>query len=184
MAATSEQEMDAQCPDVGNTAWGHKYFSLLYPDKLDFFHVSDYQRFHLIKLLQVPPEGEGRYLAAGRFVRLAAELGLHLNHLGHLLVIRNGRPYRYWRVGTSDGTEPRNRWDLMRDGGVVAVGWPDLGDLSGFWKNREQREKLRALMAEKYPNTPQAVADQDPVPGRRCGFGPGGGWTSGSGILV
>jgi 5-methylcytosine-specific restriction protein B len=155
-----QEEMDVQCPDVGNTAWGHKYFSLLYPDKLDFFHVTDYQRFHLIKLLQVPPEGEGRYLAAGRFVRLAAELGMHLNHLCRLLFERNGRPYRYWRVDTSGGTGPRNRWALMRDGGFVAVGWPDLGDLSGFWKSREQREKLRALMAEKYPAAPQAVGNQ------------------------
>jgi 5-methylcytosine-specific restriction protein B len=158
-----QREIAARCPDIENTAWGHKYFSLLYPEKLDFFHVADYQRFHLIKLLQEPPEGEGRYLAAGRFVRLAAELGMHVNHLCRVLGELNGRPYRYWRVGTSDETKPRNRWDLMRDGSLVAIGWPELGDLSGFilhGKSAEQRERLRALMAGKYPSTPQAVGNQ------------------------
>lgn len=158
-----QREIAARCPDVENTAWGHKYFSLLYPEKLDFFHVADYQRFHLIKLLQEPPEGEGRYLAAGRFVRLAAELGMQVHQLCRVLRALNGRPYRYWRVGTSNEIKPQNRWDLMRDGSLVAIGWPELGDLSGFilhGKSAEQRERLRALMAEKHPNTPQAVGNQ------------------------
>jgi hypothetical protein len=47
--------------------WGRKYFSLLAPERLDDYHNADYQRFHLVKMLQVPPEGGGRYLCAGRF---------------------------------------------------------------------------------------------------------------------
>lgn len=53
--AKLQSEMDEICPDVSNTAWGHKYFSLLFPEKIDDYHNPDYQRFHLIKLLQVPP---------------------------------------------------------------------------------------------------------------------------------
>ena len=53
--------MDQHAPDVSNTAWGHKYFSLLFPDKLDDYHNPNYQRFYLIKLLQKPPEEDGRY---------------------------------------------------------------------------------------------------------------------------
>ncbi|RJX16697.1 MAG: AAA family ATPase [Desulforudis sp.] len=155
-----QQAMDEKCPDVSNSAWGHKYFSLLYPKKLDSYHVPYYQRFHLIKLLQLPPEGDGRYLAAGRFVRLAGELGMHLSHLIMVLHARNGRPYKYWCVGTSDGTRARNRWDLMRDGNLIAIGWPLLGDLSGYWKSRELREKLRHLMEEQYSNTPQMIGRQ------------------------
>jgi 5-methylcytosine-specific restriction protein B len=64
--------------EVSDLAWGHKYFSLLYPEKLDDFHNSDYQRFHLIKLLQVPPQDDGRYIAASCFVDLARVLtGFH-----------------------------------------------------------------------------------------------------------
>jgi 5-methylcytosine-specific restriction protein B len=74
-----QQEMNHVAPAVSDMAWGHKYFSLLYPEKVDDFHNPDYQRFHLIKLLQLPPQGEGRYLAAGRFVALAKTLDISMN---------------------------------------------------------------------------------------------------------
>ncbi|HZG66636.1 MAG TPA: hypothetical protein VEZ12_07820 [Herpetosiphonaceae bacterium] len=63
--ARLQAEMDRVAPDVSNLAWGHKYFSLLYPELLDDYHNPDYQRFHLIKLLQIPPSGNGRYIKAG-----------------------------------------------------------------------------------------------------------------------
>ena len=148
--------MDARAPDVSDLAWGHKYFSLLYPDKLDDYHSPDYQRFHLIKLLQIPPEGEGRYIVAGRYVAIAHELGIPLNSLTTILNFRHGRPYHYWRIGTSDGTQPRNRWGLMRDGSCVAIGWPELGDLSVYTTNQALREALRKSMVDTYyPDNPQ-----------------------------
>ena len=55
-----QEGMDGGAPDVARLAWGHKYFSLLYPDKLNDYHSPTYQRYHLVKLLQVPPEGDGR----------------------------------------------------------------------------------------------------------------------------
>ena len=58
-----QEELDRIAPSVSNLAWGHKYFSLLHPEKLDDYHNADFQRFYLIKLLQVPPEGDGRYLS-------------------------------------------------------------------------------------------------------------------------
>jgi len=66
-----QSDMDAVAPDVSNLAWGHKYFSLLFADKLDDYHNADLQRFHLIKLLQVPPNKPGRYALAGWYVDLA-----------------------------------------------------------------------------------------------------------------
>jgi len=151
-----QEQMDSLAPDVSRAAWGHKYFSMLYSDKLDDYHNPDYQRFHLIKLLQVPPAGEGRYLVAGRYVAIANELGLHLNHLTTILNHRNARPHRYWRIGTKLGGVD-SRWALMRDTGCVAIGWPDLGDLSGISYDRDSKEEIRARMATHYPNTAQMV---------------------------
>jgi 5-methylcytosine-specific restriction protein B len=84
-----QSEMDAKAPDVSDLAWGHKYFSLLFPDKLDDYHNADLQRFHLIKLLQLPPDTRGRYVLAGWYVDLAQQLGLHMNQL---TAVRAGRP--------------------------------------------------------------------------------------------
>jgi 5-methylcytosine-specific restriction protein B len=108
-----QEGMDDVASDVSDKAWGHKYLHMLYPDKLDDYHVQEYQRFHLIKLLQVPPEGQGRYAAGGRYVSIAEELEIPLNHLAAILNRRNGRPHSYWRTGTSlGGTD--SRWEVMR----------------------------------------------------------------------
>ncbi len=157
-----QEELDRIAPSVSDLAWGHKYFSLIFPEKLDDYHVADLQRFHLLKMMVLPPEGRGRYLCAGRFVAAAAELDIPMNHLTtvlNLVNLANGKKHRYWRVGTSDGTKPRNRWSLMRDENCVAVGWPDVGDLSAFDGSKESREKLRGLMAEKYPSVASQVGN-------------------------
>jgi 5-methylcytosine-specific restriction enzyme B len=145
-----QEEMDKIAPDVSNTEWAHRYFSMLYPEKLDCYHGVDRQRYHLMKLLQVPAEGRGRYFLAGRFVALAGELGISMNNLTRVLDYRNGRPHTYWRIGTTDGAKPRNRWSLMQDGGCIAIGWPDLGDLSGYQNSLEGIDGVKALMGEKY----------------------------------
>ena len=146
-----QNEMDRRAPDISNTAWGHKYFSLLFPTKLDDYHAGEYQRFHLVKLLKRPPEGAGRYLAAGMFVRLARELEWPLNHLSSVLNQVNGRPYRTWRVGTSLGeTESNTIWPMMRDNDCVAIGWPKVGDLSEFEHNQESKTQIAQLLREHY----------------------------------
>ena len=150
-----QEDLDRIAPTVGDLAWGHKYFSLLAPERLDDYHNADYQRFHLVKMLQVPPEGDGRYLCAGRYVAAAHELGIPINHLTTTLNHHDGEPHAYWRIGTSDGQQPRNRWPLMRDGACVAIGWPDLGDLSGYEKDAPSKEKLIQLLGERYPGSPQ-----------------------------
>ena len=71
-----QQSMDRLAPDVSDMAWGHKYFSMLYPDKLDDYHIPEYQRFHLVKLLQIPPQGPGRYLCAGRWTNSSSSYRL------------------------------------------------------------------------------------------------------------
>lgn len=150
-----QREMDARAPDVSNLAWGHKYFSLLYPDKLDDYHVSSYQRFHLIKLVQIPPEGDGRYICAGRYVAIGRQLDLPMNHLTQILNTRNSRPYRYWRIGTKLGGED-SWWEMMRDANCVAIGWPNLDDLSEINYKQASKDKLRSLMTTHYyPDNPQ-----------------------------
>jgi 5-methylcytosine-specific restriction protein B len=151
-----QEQLDKLAPDVSQKAWGHKYFSLLFPDKLDDYHNADYQRYHLIKLLQTPPAGEGRYLVAGRFVAIAAELGWPLNHLTSVLNRRDGNPHGYWRISTTPGGDG-SRWPVMRDTNCVAIGWPGLGDLSDI---RESKEKIREALNTRYPGASPLVSRQ------------------------
>jgi 5-methylcytosine-specific restriction protein B len=106
-------------------------------------------------MLQLPPEGDGRYLCGGRYVAASHELGILTNHLTTTLNLHDGEPHAYWRIGTSDGQQPRNRWPLMRDGACVAIGWPNLGDLSGYEKDTSSKERLVGVLGERHPGSPQ-----------------------------
>jgi len=151
-----QKSMDRVAPDVSNTAWGHKYFFLLNPYKIDDYHSPEYQRFHLIKLLQIPPEEEGRYACAGHYVSLANELDMMISNFTRVLNSLNQRPHRYWRIGTRlDPTE--SIWDMMKNELCVAIGWEELGNLSGINYSKEDKEKVRAMILEAYDYSPQVA---------------------------
>lgn len=152
-----QEQLDRDAPNVSRLAWGHKYFSLMFPDLIDDFHSPGWQHYHLIKLLQTPPEGEGRYVCAGRFIRLANALSIPVNNLTALLNSFNGQKHAYWRIGTSDGSSPKNRWEMMRDGGFVAIGWEGVGDLSDIRDDKESRDAIKKKLEVVHPNTPSVT---------------------------
>ena len=117
-------EIDRVAPTVGDSSWGHKYLSLIFPNKLDDFHAHSYQLFHLIKCLQIPPQGEGRYRCAGRFVDLARKLDVPINHLTTVMHrSRNGPLHYYWRLGTRAGDSGISYWPMMVEKSCAAIGW-------------------------------------------------------------
>lgn len=158
-----QSELDAVAPDVSKLAWGHKYFSLLFPNKLDDFHSEEYQRFHLLKLFEPPPEGCGRYLCAGRFVRIAAELGLPLNSLTTILNYLHPK-HRYWRISTGDRQAARDWRDLMFDGDWVAIGWSAVDDLSTVERSKQGREQLQVRLEGAYPGHPAVDKAKSQIP--------------------
>jgi 5-methylcytosine-specific restriction enzyme B len=158
--AQLQDQMDELAPYVSKFAWGHKYFSLLFPDKLDDYHSAEWQRFHILKLLQLPPEGEGRYICAGRFVSAATEVELPMNHLTSTLNAVQGRLHRYWRIGTRSGDTKVSHWEMMQDQECVAIGWKELGELSWAEAKRPTRKKLKKILKDTYPNQhPTAIGN-------------------------
>jgi len=147
-----QNKLDEVAPDVCRLAWGHKYVSLLFPDKLDDFHAEYFQRHNLIKLLQLPPSQPGLYVSAGRFVSFANQMGWPMNHLTAALNERNGTPTKYWRIGTKlgEGNNAQDIWPAMRAGGYAAVGWADLGDLSAVLAGDNVKETIAEMLIKGY----------------------------------
>jgi len=139
--------MDA-APGVADLAWGHKYLGLIAPPLVDLFHVQWWQQYQLIRLLQVPPQGD-RYVIGGALARIAQEVDIPLGRFCRLLVYVSGSVRRYWRVGTGPADRPGAEWPRMRDGGYVAVGW-EVGDLSDIAATREGKEELRSRIEHLY----------------------------------
>lgn len=147
--AASDQEyadlqrfMTEHLPLAGESSWSHKYYSLIFPGKLDDFHNEDFQRFYLIKLLQEPPAQQGRYVCAGRYVALARELERPMAYVTGSLFRSFGHPRRYWRLDASRLPVPR-ALDLMRDKGIVALPWVGAGDVGSLPYSRHGKQILR-----------------------------------------
>ena len=157
--AELQKELERVAGEVQDSAWGHKYLSLIHPDKLDDYHVVSHQRFHLAKLLQEPSTQEGRYVNAARFVSLSRALQWPLNQVTTVLNRRDGQPHRYWRVGTRAGDNGTSYWDRMRQESIVSVGWPKLGDISKMLAYEKFTEAVKDRLATLYPAAP-------PVTGR------------------
>jgi 5-methylcytosine-specific restriction enzyme B len=152
----------AAAPQLSGDGWAHKYWFLINPDRLDDYHSPRYQRFHLFKLLQMPPDRVGildgsapRFICAGRFIGAARELGVPVTTLNRVLNQRDGAFHRYWRVGTTEGDTGESHWTEMRDGGFVSIGWreqvPDLSEVIGQDK-ATAKNRIRDWLLPGYPN--------------------------------
>lgn len=153
--AELQRSMKRTAPDLYRLAWAHKYLSLLFPDKLDDLHSIQWQRHHLIKLLQLPPDAKGLYVSSGRFVAIAREQDWPLTYLTAACNERHGKPVKYWRVGTRLGYPDGERlWPAMLNGGYAAIGWPDLGDLSELREQKDASDTIRELLLETHERNP------------------------------
>jgi 5-methylcytosine-specific restriction protein B len=152
-----QKRLELQAPDICRLVWAHKYWALLFPEKLDDFHSERWQRHNLLRVLDTPPEQAGLYVCAGRFVRLAAKFGWPINHLDSALVERNGPPAQYWRLETRRG-DGSFIWPALRAGAFAAVGWGALGDLSGVAGLAKTRTAILRLLQQHYPSDPKGYA--------------------------
>ncbi len=143
--AKLQNDMDDLAPEVSSLAWGHKYFSLFFPNKLDDFHSPLWQSFHLLRLLQLPPKGEGRYRCAGRYVKGALETGIPMNHFTFVLNSFGDR-HQYWRIN-SQGPSSR-KWSEMVATSIAGMDW-NLPDLSWVKANKVSRDQLKKQVTGK-----------------------------------
>ena len=150
-----ERRLLEAAPNLAEAAWGHKYFSVMYPELVDDYHAVAYQNFYLIKLLRMPRGS--RYRNAELFVSFARQLGWSVTILTTVLNRLHGAPYTYWRVGTGGAGE---YWPVMRSENVIAVGWPDIPNLRSLLEGQKPQDELRQLIEKAYPSTPTSVGRQ------------------------
>ncbi len=59
-------DLERELGDFSDLGWVHKYFHMLFPEKIDTFRSTELQTFYLIKLLQNPVKEGARYAVADR----------------------------------------------------------------------------------------------------------------------
>jgi 5-methylcytosine-specific restriction enzyme B len=160
--ARLQNKMAEAAPELSADGWAHKYWFLVHSDRLDDFHSPRYQRFHLLKLLQMPPDRVGvldwsapRFVCAGRFISAARHLGVPVTSLDTVLNQRDGAIHRYWRVGTTAGHTGESQWPTMRDGGFASIGWSErVPDLTNVIGQDSAKVQIKEWLLPDYPTSP------------------------------
>lgn len=152
-----QEYIDEELEGLGNLGWVHKYFHMLFPDKIDDYHSVEWQKFYLIKMQKKPLSFEGRYVLGGQVIQQAKEAKMPVNWYTKVLYEIFGDLHNYWRIGTTDDTQ--SYWNEMLHNGYVSIGWPKLGDLRKFQDltDAELKGQIKKLLSENYPNTPQII---------------------------
>ena len=133
-----------------NLGWFHKYYSIIYPDKLCGFHSMDWQR-HVLRALKIKPS-EQYYVRSGQIAMIQNFTGWYYRQFFDVIAERFGVPRQFVRLGTSDDTKNyATEWAKHE---VVGIGWSALGNLNEYVKGesidrKEIKNKLKELY---YPN--------------------------------
>lgn len=144
--------------NMSNLGWVHKYYHMIYPNKIDAFHNTKWQKHGLISSHIKPIDDNKLYIMAGQYMDIARKSELPVAYIMNAMVeLFGGRPIDYFRIGTTGNN--KSYWQDMRKGGYISIGWPKVGDLRqyGEIKKIEMKEKLRTKLEEHYQNDPRAI---------------------------
>lgn len=153
---TLQKELEGVLNGLENAGWVHKYYHMLFPDKIDAFHSADWQKYYLMKMGLIP-QGDGRYAMAGQFVELARDVGMSIHYVSRTLGRIFDSIHHYWRIGTTPGK--MNYWDEMLAGGYAATGWGQVGDIREYenLSRNDLKQELKQKFETHYPKNAKAI---------------------------
>ncbi|UWG95942.1 AAA family ATPase [Dehalobacter sp. DCM] len=140
---------------IGGYGWIHKYYHMLFPNLIDAFHTTGWQKHSLLCYGQ-KPESEQLYVLTGQLMKIIGEINKPTSHVMRAMVRMYGSPVSYYRIGTRGKT---SMWPLMLDNSYISIGWPELGNLTQYGtEDNELRNFLKNAIEHYHPNPPQTVS--------------------------
>jgi hypothetical protein len=138
------EETDGKC----TFAWVHKYYTILFPDKLTSYHSPDWQR-HVLYALRIRPS-ETYYGRDGQISLVRKLCDLDYPSFGTAFVDKFGEIKKFIRLGTTDNDGNHYAEELRRDG-AIGIGWNAVGPLSDYLTgNKINRKALAEALRDNY----------------------------------
>lgn len=143
---------------IGGYGWIHKYYHMLFPNYIDAFHTTGWQK-HALLCYGEKPESESLYALTGQLMKIITETGRPSSHIVRAMVHIYGSPVNYYRIGTRSGSSKTSIWPLMQENSYISIGWAELGDLTQYGQeDSEIRDSLKEPFEKLYPNPPQTIS--------------------------
>lgn len=145
-----EKELESLFKNYYSYAWIHKYFHILFPDKICGFHSDDWQK-HILMCFQIMPK-DMKYVQSGQIIMIARYCQWTYQNMWQMISRRFGEYCTdFYRLGVKPGNV--NCFDEMKEGQYIGIGWTyPLGDLSKLLKgckNKSPKIKERLKDSDK-----------------------------------
>lgn len=127
--------------------WFHKYYSIIYPDRLSSFHSTDWQK-HALRCFLIQPS-EKYYARSGQLAMIQNYGGLYYSQFISALREKFSGIIQFVRLGTSDSEKSYvAEWKKKS---VVGIGWSAIGSLEEYTAGASlDRNEIAKRLAEEY----------------------------------
>ncbi|HOO52482.1 MAG TPA: AAA family ATPase, partial [Alphaproteobacteria bacterium] len=138
-------------------AWVHKYYQIMYPNKLVAFHIEPWQR-HILYAFGIKPSDKF-YVRSGQISLIARKTAFNTPHFAEAVIDRFGDVIQFCRIGTAD--DKQSYFPVWCQKGIVAIGWNGIGSLDEFVSGGSiNRTAIYEKMTEVYYPTDSRVASR------------------------
>lgn len=134
--------------NMQSLGWVHKYYHMLYPNKIDAYHTTKWQKHTLISCNVKPIEEDRFYILSGQIMEIVRQTQLSSSYVMNSTVDLFGAPVNYYRIGIGDSNN--NYWQDMKENSYVAIGYPELGGLNEYVENKNMRNDISEQLINKY----------------------------------
>lgn len=134
--------------NMSNLGWVHKYYHMIYPDKIESFHSVSWQKHALISARILPVQEYKLYVLGGQLMQIVYETELPSSAVMIAMIEIFGAPLAYFRIGTSDSEQ--SYWPMMMKDSYIAIGWPELGDLNALPNPKSIRSDIEQKLMTHY----------------------------------
>ena len=111
-----------------NWAWAHKYFSIIYPEKLSSYHNDDWQK-HILRGLGIKPS-EKFYGRSGQIAIVQRHANWIYRQFMDVALPKFGGVKQFLRLGSSD--DERGYASEWKQKSIVGIGWPAVCSLEDY----------------------------------------------------
>lgn len=126
--------------------WIHKYFSMIFPEKLSSYHSSDWQK-HVLYAFRIKPS-EKYYARSGQIAMIQSYNNWVYYQLSLVAREAFGRVKKFIRLGSTDNSG--SYADVWRRRGIVGIGWKELGNLNDYVTDKIEKNAISEKLSELY----------------------------------
>ncbi|MBW9172489.1 hypothetical protein K2F43_14865 [Clostridium estertheticum] len=154
-AKLQEQLNSILINNMSNLGWVHKYYHMLYSDKIDAFHTTRWEKHALIYSNSKSVQENELYTMSGQLMKIVKQTGLPSSYVMNSMCELFGYPKKYFRIGTGDNGD--SYWQDMGDNSYIGIGWPKLGNLNLYFESKDVKNDIAVDLIKYYEYGKSAV---------------------------